>query len=168
MKLGSAGYTWSQITLHWLIAALVLFQLIFGEEMGHANFMLERGQAITAAQALQVNLHIWVGFAILAAVAIRLVLRFRFGAPQAPADESRLIKALGRASHHLFYLLLVLVPVTGIIGYYWLPAFNRIHTLGKPAFIILISLHVLAVLWHQFYKQDGLLLRMIRPMPADE
>jgi cytochrome b561 len=164
-KIAPAGYTLSQITLHWLIAALVLFQLYFGEDMAHASFALKRGREITTNQALQINLHIWVGFAVLATVLIRLALRYRFGAPSAPQDESRIVQALGQASHHLFYILLVAVPITGILGYYWIPFFNRIHTLGKPAFIVLIALHVLAVLWHQLYKRDGVFMRMVKPAP---
>jgi cytochrome b561 len=165
-KIAPAGYTLSQITLHWLIAALVLFQLYFGEDMAHASFALKRGREITANQAFQKNLHIWVGFAVLAAVLIRLALRFRFGAPSASRDESRIVQSLGRATHHLFYFLLLAVPITGIIGYYWIRFFNSIHTLGKPAFLVLITLHVLAVLWHQLYKRDGVFMRMVRPVPV--
>ena len=58
----------------------------------------------------------------------------------------------------------ILVGVA-ILGYYWIPFFNRIHTLGKPAFIVLIALHVLAVLWHQLYKRDGVFMRMVKPAP---
>jgi cytochrome b561 len=162
-KIAPAGYTWSQIALHWLIAALVLFQLYFGEDMAHAYSALRRGRLLTAGQILQMNLHIWAGFAVLAAILIRLVLRYRYGAPAAPASEPRLIQFLRRASHHLFYILLLAVPITGIVAYYWIPAFGRIHNLGKPAFIVLIALHAFAALWHQFYMRDGVLMRILRP-----
>lgn len=157
------GYTVSQISLHWIIAALVFYQLWFGEDMARAEHAIRRNQALAPDQATQANLHIWIGFAVLAAVLLRLALRFRFGAPPAPADEPRLVQILGRASHHLFYLFLLLAPVTGIVAYYWIPAFGNLHTLFKPAFIVLIGLHVLAALWHQFVKRDGVLMRMLRP-----
>ena len=35
--------------------------------------------------------------------------------------------------------------------------------LGKPLFIVLIALHVLATLWHQFVRHDGTLRRMLVP-----
>ena len=34
----------------------------------------------------------------------------------------------------------------------------------KPVTIILVAVHVVAALWHQFYLKDGLLLRMKRPL----
>jgi hypothetical protein len=58
-----------------------MFQLVFGEEMEHAKWALERGRELTSNQILQLNLHVWIGFAVLASVLLRLVLRFRYGAP---------------------------------------------------------------------------------------
>ena len=40
----STGYTVLQLSLHWLIVLLVLFQLIFGEDMGTYNDLLHSGQ----------------------------------------------------------------------------------------------------------------------------
>src|SRR4051794_37467519 len=101
--------------------------------MGRANHALHRGQTLTPEQNTDVTLHVWIGFAVLAAALVRLALRVRFGAPPAPADEGRLVQVLGRLSHHAFYVLLVVVPVTGIVAYYWLPALGDVHSLGKPA-----------------------------------
>ena len=38
------GYSTSQIALHWLVAVLILFQLIFGEDMGGAWDAFEEGR----------------------------------------------------------------------------------------------------------------------------
>ena len=45
----STGYTVLQLSLHWLIVLLVLFQLIFGEDMGRYNYFLRSGQDVTLA-----------------------------------------------------------------------------------------------------------------------
>jgi cytochrome b561 len=156
------GYSASQIALHWLIVVLVLFQLIFGESMSHSVRAARRGTALDPSDATLATLHIWVGFAILAAVAIRLVLRLRFGAPPLPPG-SALLGTLARLTHIAFYVLLVVVPVTGILAYWFIPSLGDVHELGKPAFIVLIALHAAAAVWHQFWLRDGLLLRMLKP-----
>ena len=37
-----------------------------------------------------------------------------------------------------------------------------LHGLVKPVLIVLIAVHVLAALWHQFWLKDHLLRRMMR------
>jgi cytochrome b561 len=71
------GYSGLQIALHWIVVALVFFQLVFGEDMTRLFRAVSRGQTPEPDVALWGNFHIWVGFAILAAVALRLALRLR-------------------------------------------------------------------------------------------
>lgn len=106
--------------------------------------------------------HYYFGLAILALVAVRLVIRFRRGAPPAP-DASPALELAGKISHWLFYALLVLSPITGLLGYYFGDPFGEAHELAKPVFIGLIVVHVAATLYHQFWLKDGLLMRMLRP-----
>lgn len=101
--------------------------------------------------------------AILALVAVWLVLRLRNGAPPPPTETSRAIELAGRVSHWLFYALLVAVPVTGLLGYYYGDPYGEWHTFAKPVFIGLIALHVAASLYHQFWREDGLLMRILKP-----
>lgn len=157
------GYTATQITLHWLIVVLVFFQLIFGESMSSAFRAAFRGTAVDPTDASLATAHIWVGFAVLFLALLRLALRLKAGAPPAPEGESPLLALAAKLTHALFYLLLILVPVSGIVAYYWYRGAGEIHELGKPAFILLIALHVIAALWHQFYLRDGLLMRMLKP-----
>ena len=156
------GYSATQITLHWLIVVLVLFQLVFGESMSTAFRGALRGTPVEPTDATLANAHIWVGFAILALTLLRLFIRLRDGAPP-PVGSSPARELVAKITHALFYVLLVLVPVSGIVAYYWVPAAGEVHELGKPAFIILIVLHVVAALWHQLYLRDGLLMRMLKP-----
>lgn len=155
------GYTAAQIGLHWLIVLLVLFQLVFGESMGGLYDAKWEGAGAPADAGLGVT-HIWVGFAILAAVALRLILRLSAGAPP-PAAGSRITQTLAGVTHALFYVLLFAAPILGILAYWFVPSLAGVHTLAKPAFIVLIVLHAGAALYHHFVRHDEVLMRMIRP-----
>lgn len=156
----SRSYTFGQILLHWSIAALVIWQLVFGEEME----VLEHPESADATELFLANSHIWVGFAILGLAVLRIALRVVQGAPP-PIETGRVTALLARVSHAAFYVLLIAVPVTGILGYYFHLPTSGIHGLGKPLFILLIALHVAATLWHQFIRHDGTLRRMVVPAP---
>ncbi len=57
--------------------------------------------------------------------------------------------------------MLFAMPVLGLLTIYVSESFGDIHTLGKPVFIVLITVHVVAALFHQFVKRDGTLGRML-------
>ena len=160
---GVRGYTIYQIGLHWLIAALVFVQLIFGESMTEAIEAAEDGGPVSSLTGNLAGMHYYFGIAILALVAVRLALRLKNGAPPPPTETSRAIELAGSVSHCLFYALLVVVPVTGLLGYYYGDPYGEWHTFAKPVFIGLIALHVAASLYHQFWRKDGLLMRMLKP-----
>ncbi len=90
------------------------------------------------------------------------MLRFVNGAPP-PIETGRAAAILARISHAAFYVLLVAVPVTGILDYYFHLPTGELHELGKPLFFVLIALHVAATLRHQFIRHDGTLRRMVVP-----
>ncbi|MEO5807930.1 cytochrome b [Devosia sp.] len=157
-----AGYAPIQIGLHWLIAALVLFQLVFGESMVTATEAAEEGETIGTSDFILATAHYWVGITILILVAARLIVRLRNGAA-APVDDNPIMALAAKATHWLFYLLLVIVPTTGLLAVYANPEIGEIHQLAKPAFIVLIVLHAGAALFHHFILHDGTLRRMLVP-----
>lgn len=157
-----AGYSGLQIGLHWLIAVLVLFQLIFGESMTTVVDAAEEGGTVSTTDQFLGGAHYWVGIAVLALVAVRLLVRMASGTP-APSGTNSLSTIAASVAHWLFYILLVAVPATGLLAIYVSDEFGDIHTLGKPAFIVLIALHAAAALFHQFFLKDGTLRRMLVP-----
>ncbi len=159
----AGGYSSLQILLHWVIAALVFFQLIFGESMSAAGDAAREGTPLDATDAALASAHYWVGIAILALVALRLAVRLVGGAPHPQTSGTRLFDILAHATHWLFYVLLVAMPVSGLLAVYVSPEIGEIHELGKPAFILLIALHVLGALYHQFIVKDGTIRRMLVP-----
>ena len=163
-KPAPAGYSLAQIVLHWGIAALVIWQLVFGESLPEAERIAGQGGTLDSATAFLADSHLVAGFAILALVALRLVLRLARGAPP-EIEAPRATMALARLAHAAFYALLFAMPVTGPPDYYSGPPPGGIHPLVKPLFIVLIAGHAGAALWHQFVRRDGTLRRMLVPAP---
>lgn len=156
-----ASYSLTQIALHWLIAALVIFQLVVAEAMEEISEAAEHGGSVSASDALLGNLHIWIGFSILALTLWRLALKVTRGARHEPKG-GRIALVLMRATHALFYFLLIAAPVTGAITWYFgLEFVGEIHEKSKPAFIALIVLHVAATIWHDVMLKDRVMARML-------
>lgn len=160
---GKAGYSALQILLHWLIAALVFFQLIFGESIGAVLRAQHRGTVASGSDIAFGTAHYWVGIAILLLVLLRIVVRVGAGAPQPAVEAPAWTRRAAHVSHALFYLLLVVTPLLGLAGYYFGEPFDDIHSAAKPVFIVLIALHVLGALYHQLWLKDGTLRRMVVP-----
>lgn len=159
----TTAYSTAQIGLHWLIAALVLFQLLFGDSMTALVEATEEGTTASPTDVLMSGFHFWFGAAILILALIRLGLRLWQGAPPPLATTSPLMALAARVLHWLFYALLIVVPVLGLLAYYLGDPFGELHAIAKPAFIILIVIHAGAALIHQFFLKDGTLMRMLRP-----
>ncbi|MGN6584884.1 MAG: cytochrome b [Rhizobiaceae bacterium] len=158
-----SGYSASQILLHWLIALLVLFQLVFGDSMSHLLHLEHRGMAINASVRSWASFHYWIGITILALVLLRLLLRLTRNVPEPGASGPRWMRKAAEASHLLFYVVLLAMPVLGLLGYYVGDPYGDIHSWGRPVLIVLISIHAAAALFHQFWLKDGTLRRMLVP-----
>ena len=105
----SARYSAVAITLHWLIAGLLLANIALGVWMHEAiDTVASRGLAVSAYQ-----LHKSLGLSILALVALRLVWRLSHRPPPLPEAISRRQTWLATGVHRCFYLLMLLVPLTG-------------------------------------------------------
>jgi cytochrome b561 len=160
----SKGYTSLQILLHWVIVALVLYQLVFGEDMSRYVRALEDG-ADASSHALGGNIHLVIGIVILVLAAIRLIMRLTIGVPASVPGPALQVKA-GEALHWLFYVLLFAMPITGLFAYYDLVGsldMGEVHEFGKPLFIVFIILHAAAALYHHFMLKDSTLMRILKP-----
>jgi cytochrome b561 len=156
------GYSVLQVSLHWVIVLLVLFQLLFGESMTHYVDALEEGGSPDAALAQGGHLHLYLGLAILALAVLRLALRFVVGVP-APVPGRRLQVKAGEALHWLFYVLLFAMPVSGLFAYNEVIDVGELHAAGQALFWLCIVLHVAAALYHHFLLRDSTLMRMLKP-----
>jgi len=156
------GYSATQISLHWIVAGLIVVNLVFEDWIKAGWRAIEQGGApVYDAGAVA---HIGVGVAVMAFALWRLVLRLTRGVPAAPEGLSPLMRLAGHAGHAVLYALMVGVPAIGLLAWFGASSdLAELHELGKPLFILFILAHVAAALWHQFIRKDGLLNRMRRP-----
>lgn len=159
MSAKPVGYSLLQIRLHWVVAVLVIFQLIFGE--GIADSFDARLESGASGYSLQAVLHIAAGVLIGLLALWRLSLRLGRGVPDEGAGPLGLAAKL---AHWSFYAILIVAPVVGLVAWFGgSETAGDLHEIAKPLLIVLIGAHVLAALWHQFILKDGLLRRMKRP-----
>jgi cytochrome b561 len=158
-----SGYSSLQIGLHWTMATLVLFQLVFGENMTTYVDAATDGRQLPSYEQSMGSAHYWVGLSILGLVFVRLAARLFVGAPDAESTMTNWMARASRATHVLFYCLLVAVPASGLLALYVWNWMGDIHALAKPVFIVLICIHAGAALFHHFILKDAVLARMLVP-----
>lgn len=161
--LSPKGYSTLQIALHWIIALLVVFQVIFGEDIGPAFRAYLRGAEPAAGDVTAANIHVYVGIAIFVLALIRLAVRITRGVPEAPAGESTVQKWISAATHVVLYGIILGMPITGGIAWYMgVEAAGSIHEIGKPVIILFVALHTIGALYQHFVVKSDVLTRMLR------
>jgi cytochrome b561 len=155
------SYSTMQKALHWLVAVIIIVQLVFGEDMAHAFEAFEENADASGLSSPIVLFHIWGGMSIILFAAWRLFLRKTRGAPELPAEEPAYLKFAASATHVLFYALMVVAPVSGAVAYFYgVEAAGEFHEILKPAFILLILAHVGGALYQHFMLKTDVLKRM--------
>lgn len=158
------SYSILQKALHWSMALLILFNLLFAEAMEEAVEAYERGEVPSAEELFSANIHAYVGITVLCLGVIRLVVRLMRGAPEAPAEEPPVLRLASKIAHGAFYALFFLLPLSGIGKYYFgNDTAGFVH--GGPLKLlmwVLIVVHIAAVLVHQFYWKTSVAQRMTR------
>src|SRR3990167_10183317 len=92
--------------LHWLIALLVLVMLVVGASFGYLPDNIVD---------ILMPIHKSMGVTILGLMVVRLVWRLANPVPRLPKKMPRWQMILAKSVHHLFYLLLIAMPITGIV-----------------------------------------------------
>jgi cytochrome b561 len=151
-----------QRVLHWLTAALVLFNLLLPDGMSEWHRSMKRTGSASPDQIASANIHAYVGIAILLLVGLRLALRVIYGVPASPSEEPAIFRAVAKIAHALLYFLLLALPLTGIAAYYLgYSGAGDVHAdILKVILWVLIAGHVVGALVHQFYWKTNVLRRM--------
>jgi cytochrome b561 len=173
-------YSVVSLVLHWVIAVAVLTQVLLVTAHEATEGPISREF---------INLHKSVGLTILVLTLARIGWRLANPAIALPAEMPRWQKLLARVTHVLFYVALIAMPLTGWLAssaaardivwfglFDWplLPVsggrdaargFMEIHGLVVKGLYVLIGLHVLGALKHQFINRDNVLHRMIPVIP---
>ncbi|MHB8353197.1 MAG: cytochrome b [Burkholderiales bacterium] len=168
-------YSATAITLHWLVALLIVIAFSVGHYM--ADLDLSPWKLKIFAW------HKWVGVTIFGLVAFRIFWRATHTVPALPAGMSGLMKKLSGLAHFAIYLLMLAIPLTGwlhssaagvTVVYFnvlTLPdlvgknkelssLFKEIHETLNWTLLGLVVMHVTAALKHQLVDKDNLLNRM--------
>jgi cytochrome b561 len=169
-------YPVSAMILHWIVAAGVLALLATGAYMvGIAKN--------TDARALYFNLHKSLGILTAGFIVALIAWRSRRRVPELPATMARWEKRAAALNHALFYLLMIVVTLSGYLTssfskygpklfgvpmphWGWDDAalrghFADVHRLAAWIFGTLIALHVIAAAKHLIFDRDGVFQRML-------
>jgi cytochrome b561 len=162
--------------LHWLIAALAIGMLLVGATFlflpsgGFKNFLID--------------MHKSVGVTVLALMIVRLIWRIANPQPR-DLNDTPVLNYIARLIHIVFYVLLFLQPLVGIlmsqafgypVAFFGLFTLPRLiwHSASLGSFLLkvhgeiaillaaVILLHVAAALKHHFIDRDRTLMRMIK------
>jgi len=172
-------YSTVSLVLHWATAALVLAQIL----------LITAAETEGSNRALWMMLHKSGGITILVLTLARIGWRIANPAIPLPGDLPRWQKLFARATHVLFYIVLLALPLTGWLAgsavgrgfdYYGLFPFPLlpvgggretagllmdIHRALPKLLYVLLALHVIGALKHQFVDRDNVLHRMIPLIP---
>ncbi|MGC9954418.1 MAG: cytochrome b [Rhizomicrobium sp.] len=191
MPIRNTGQRYGSVamSLHWLIAALVITNISLGLYMGD----LPRGDP---NQFTIIQIHKSIGLTVLVLSVIVIVWRLMNPPPPLPVGMSPALRLAARTTLVLLYVLIVTIPLSGwimvsasplgnptpyffLFGWPNLPFFSgmtraavhpyhefytTIHVWLAWSAIVLVPIHVLAALYHQFILRDRLLARMVPGM----
>lgn len=189
-------YTKVAIILHWLIALVIIAMFALGWYMGElpkdgpkqTAFDLFDLGIVTwhidepiSARNLYFNLHKSIGFTLLWLVVFRVYWRVTHTPPAMLASYSALERKLATAVHHILYLLMVLIPLSGVLmtlyskfGLKWFglevfggldnadlrDTFKESHELFANLMLAAFIVHVVGALKHKLKDKDETMSRM--------
>lgn len=158
----TVSYSVYQRILHWLVVALVFFNLLLPEGMEDWSRTFNQTGTATAEQVASASLHAYAGIAILVLTLCRIGLRLMMNAPALPTEEPPLFRLAAKVAHGALYVLTIALPFSGMAAYYFgVEQAGAVH--GGPLKLLLwlvVAAHVLGVLVHQFYWKTNILRRM--------
>lgn len=192
----SNRYTKTAVVLHWLIAIAIFAMFALGwymselpkdapKQMAYDLFDLGIYTWQLAEEAsprtFYFNLHKSIGITLLGLIAFRIFWRISHKPPALLSSYSVIERKLATGAHHLLYLLMVALPVSGIVmalsskyGVKWfgmdfLPgldnpslrdAFKEVHEIIGAIILLVIIVHILGALKHKFIDKDTTMQRM--------
>lgn len=159
-----AGYSLTQIMLHWTIAALVAVQFLFHDAMEDAFDDIIDADRVRGDELAGAWLHAGVGMTILGLSVIRLIIRLRQGAPPAHRDKPAFLIWIASATHVGLYGFILAMPIVGAAAWFgMIEEAGELHAFASQLLLALIGLHVSGALAEHFVFRNNSLKRMLIP-----
>ena len=172
----NAAYTRTAKALHWLMAALIFGLLALGFYMHELPLSPEKLQLY--------SWHKWAGVTAFLLLLLRFGWRLGHRPPALPASMPRTMQLAAHAGHHLLYVLMLAVPLSGWLmssakGFQtvWFGVLPIPDLIGKDKelgellalvhkslnllFVAVLAGHIGAALKHHFIDKDDILTRML-------
>jgi cytochrome b561 len=178
MSLQNSAEKFGSLTklLHWSIAALFIAQffLVYRREYMPEN----------SPESIQyILLHKSVGMIVLFLGLIMIAWHYVGTRPIMPMNMSKMENIAAKTIHFLLYLCMLMMPITGYLmsslGGYGVSVFGlklpnpflkneslahlfkEAHEVISFVIIAVVSIHILAALYHHFIRKDNVLKRML-------
>ncbi len=179
----SSHYTTTAKSLHWLMAVLFFGMLGLGFYM--------QALPLSPEKLKLYSWHKWIGVTVFLLALIRLAWRVTHRPPALPASMPRLMQVAAHAGHHMLYMLMFLIPLSGWLmssakgfqtvwfGVLPIPDLlekNKelgdllltVHVSLNYLFIAVLVGHIGAALKHHFIDKDDILTRMLPGSAKDK
>lgn len=192
----ASRYTKTAVILHWLIAIGIFSMFALGWYMSdllkaapkQSDFDLFdlgiytwHASSETSPRSFYFNLHKSIGVTILALIGLRILWRISHKPPALLTNYKLWERKLATGTHHLLYLLMILLPLSGVImatyskyGINWFgipfikgldnnpmrELFVDVHQILGLIILAVIALHIIGALKHKFIDKDETLKRM--------
>lgn len=167
-------YSKRMVIVHWLTLALLFAAWFLGDSLSE---LTDDSHATVSAYLV----HMAAGAAVLLLTLARLFYRSKDGTP--PAIGQGMMDKVAKGVHHFLYLVLFALPLSGILtvinssvikgllandagllpreGDFEHVFAHSVHETLVTVLIVLVAVHVLGAIKHQFIMKDGLLERMM-------
>ena len=167
-------YSWLAKFFHWFTLLLLIVQIPMG-------FILVRLDFSDLRITIE-NVHVIVGISIFYITLFRLIYKFFSKSPKLMPEAFFGQNLIAKLNHFALYVALLTITTSGILkklfngeklnffifklriedNFDLADQFYNVHVISNYTLIVLISLHIFAVLFHQIFLKENILKRMTR------
>ena len=165
-----------QKIIHWLMAIIIMLDLNVAQKFGGDMELLDRLES-------RVD-HATAGMIVTFLFILRLVLRYKYGAPSLPSQMPDWQQTMAKVGHYGLYFLMGLLIISGITAAnftadpivvfgsinlssevnntFMFDYVRKVHEFSTNAIIALIIVHIAAAIYHHFIMRDNTTRNMLK------